>query len=193
MDHYICLNLKIVKEAIWNVSSLSIPSNWWTGFSTWQYFFGLLRTGTKLPIHSVVLEGNRSLERIESGICNIDHVSENGDIFIYLHEDFSTLMKGYQITAKRKRLWPLKQIASYNVAKCISIESVSKLTHTTIIVQLSLNVLWYIFRILYVCLKNKIIKYILVTLRPCSASRNFFVTWKVMQKLKIIGKPLLGE
>ena len=24
-------HLKIVKEAIWNVSLLSIPSNWWTG------------------------------------------------------------------------------------------------------------------------------------------------------------------
>ena len=77
-------HLKIVKEAIWNVSSLSIPSNWWTGFSTWQDFFGLLRTGTKLPIHSVVLEVNRSLESIESGICTIDHVSENGDISIDL-------------------------------------------------------------------------------------------------------------
>ena len=116
-------HLKIVKEAIWNVSSLSIPSNWWTGFSTWQDFFGLLRTGTKLPIHSVVLEVNRSLERIESGICTIDHVSENGDISIDLHEDFPTLMKGYQITAKRKRLRTLKQIAAYNVAKCISSES----------------------------------------------------------------------
>ena len=77
-------HMAIVKEAVWNISSLSIPSNWWTGFSTWQDFFGLLRTGTKLPIHSVVLEVNRSLESIESGICTIDHVSENGDISIDL-------------------------------------------------------------------------------------------------------------
>ena len=46
--------------------------------------FGLLPTGTKLPIHSVVLEINRSLDRVESGICTIDHVSENGDISIVL-------------------------------------------------------------------------------------------------------------
>ena len=72
--------------------------------------FGLLRTGTKLPIHSVVLEVNRSLERIESGMCTIDHMSD-------LHKDFLNLMKGYQITAKRKRLRTLKQIAAYNVAK----------------------------------------------------------------------------
>ena len=72
-----------------------------------------MRTGT---IHSVVLEVNRSLERVERGICTIDHVSENGTISNDLHEDLPTLMKGYQITAKRKQLRTLKQIA----AKCIS-------------------------------------------------------------------------
>ena len=66
---------------------------------------------------------NRRLERIERGYCLIDHVSENGDISIDLHENFPTLMKGYQITAKRKRLRTLKQIAAYNVAKCISSKS----------------------------------------------------------------------
>ena len=50
-------------------------------------------------------------------------MSENGDISFDLHEDFPTLMKGYQITAKRKRLRTLKQIAAYNVAMCISSES----------------------------------------------------------------------
>jgi len=51
-------HLKMVKGAILNISSLSIPSNWWTGFSSWEDFFGLLRTGTTLPIHSVVLDVN---------------------------------------------------------------------------------------------------------------------------------------
>ena len=41
---------KFVKEVIWNNLSLSIPSNWWTGFSLWEDFFGLLRSGTNLPI-----------------------------------------------------------------------------------------------------------------------------------------------
>ena len=74
-------------------------------------------------MHSVVLKVNRILERVEKQICTINHVSENIDIFIYLHEDFPTLMKGYQITAKTKRLRTLKQIEAYNVAKCISSES----------------------------------------------------------------------
>ena len=47
-------------------------------------------------------------------------MSENGDITLDLDEDFPTLMKGYKITAKRKRLRNLKQIAAYTVAKYIS-------------------------------------------------------------------------
>ena len=113
-------HFKILKEAIWNISSLSMPSNWWTGFSSWEDYFGILRTGTKLPIHTVVIELNRRLESIECGTCTIDHVSENGDISIKLHEEFPTLLKGYQITAKRKRLRTLKEIAAYNVTKCCS-------------------------------------------------------------------------
>ena len=69
-------HMKIVKEAVWNILSLFIPSNWWTGFSSWQDFFGLLRSGTNLPIHTVVMDVNRRLERIESGYCLIDNVSE---------------------------------------------------------------------------------------------------------------------
>ena len=65
---------------------------------------------------------NRSLERIESGYCLIDHVGENG-ISIDLYENFPTLMKSYQISAKRKQLRTLKQIPAYNVAKCISSKS----------------------------------------------------------------------
>ena len=116
-------HLEIVKEAVRNISSMRIPSNWWTGFSSWEDYFGLLRTGSKLPIHSVVMDVNRKLERIKSGICTIDHINENGDISIRLHERFPTLMKGYQITARRKRISTLKQLAAYNVAKCITSNS----------------------------------------------------------------------
>ena len=116
-------HMAIVKEAVRNISSLSIISNWWTGFSSWEDFSGLLRSGVKLPIHTVVMEVNRRLEKIEHGDCWMDHVSENGDISIDLHESFPTLMKGYQVTAKRKKLRTLKQIAAYNVAKHISCKS----------------------------------------------------------------------
>ena len=59
-------------------------------------------------------------KKIESGSCTIVDVSENGDITLDLDEDFPTLMKGYKITAKRKRLRKLKQIAAFTVAKYIS-------------------------------------------------------------------------
>ena len=113
-------HLAVVKEAIWNISALPIPSKWWTGFSTWEDFYGLVRTGTTLPMHSVVQEINTRFERIENGTCTINTISENGDISIDLHEDFPTLLKGYQIVAKRKSLKTLKQIAAFNVAKLIS-------------------------------------------------------------------------
>ena len=66
---------------------------------------------------------NRSLERIECGICTIGNVSEIRDISIDLHEEFPTIMKGYQITTKRKRLQTLKEITAYNIAKFISSNS----------------------------------------------------------------------
>ena len=84
-------HLEVVKGAVLNILSLSIPSTWCTGFSTWVDFNGLLRTGTKLPVHTVVLATNRKLGKIDSGSCIIDHVSQNGDISIELHEDFPTL------------------------------------------------------------------------------------------------------
>ena len=74
-----------------------LSSNPRTEFSSWEDFFVNLRTGIKLPIHTVVMEANRRLKRIECGTCTIDHVS--GDISINLHEEFPPLMKGYQITA----------------------------------------------------------------------------------------------
>ena len=116
--------MAIVKEAVWNISSLSIPSNWWSGFSSWEDFLGLLRSGKNLPIHTIAMDVNRRLETIESGYCLIDYVSEKGDISIDLHGNFPTLIKkGYQITAKKTRLRILKQISAYNVAKCISSKS----------------------------------------------------------------------
>ena len=111
-------HLALVKEAVRNISSLSIPSKWWTGFSSWR--IGLLRTGTRLPIHSVVQEIRRRLDQVDNGTCTINHVSENGNITIDLHEEFPTLRKGYTITAERKQLRTLKQIAAYNVSRCIS-------------------------------------------------------------------------
>ena len=71
-----------------NISSLSIS----TGQDSQLLWTSITLSST----------GGRSLERIKSGICTIDYVSENGDISINLHKEFPTLIKGYQITAKRK-------------------------------------------------------------------------------------------
>ena len=132
-------HMAIVKEAVCNISSFFIPSNWWTGFKSWEDFFGLLQSGTNLPIHTVV-SMNRRLERIESGYYLINHLSENVDISIDLHENIPTLMKGYQITAKGKQLWILKQIAAYNVAQWISSKNVISIQEQINLVQQNLHI-----------------------------------------------------
>ena len=48
-------------------------------------------------------------------LIKIDGFDENGNITMDLLEFFHTLMKGYIITAKQKKLRTLKQIAAYNV------------------------------------------------------------------------------
>ena len=108
------LHLAAVKEAIWNNSSHLISSKRWTDF------YELLRAGTTLSMQLVVEELNIRFDNIESATCKIHNISKNLDISMSLHEKFPTVMKRYRIMAKRKRLHTLKQIAAFNVAKCIS-------------------------------------------------------------------------
>ena len=52
--------------------------------------------------------------------CDMKSIDQNGNIILDLNERFPTLMKHYQIIARRRKLRTLKQIASYNIAKFIS-------------------------------------------------------------------------
>ena len=97
-------NLHLVKDALSNISSTLQVYNWWTDFSSWGDFHALLCTGTKLSIHSVVEEIKNKLEYIPNAEAYIDMIDENRDIRIILNKNYSTLMQGFQITAKRKRL-----------------------------------------------------------------------------------------
>ena len=99
------VNLNIIKESIRNISSIPLTSKWWTDFST---------------LHSVVTELLRRFQLLEDATCSIENINENGNIMMDLLEHLPTVMKGYQITAKRRNLRTLKRIAAYNVAKNIS-------------------------------------------------------------------------
>jgi hypothetical protein len=116
-------NLKRIKDMIRDISSKPVTSNWWTDFSTWDDFNGLLRTGTKLPIHSIVSKINNELQLLDNNLSYVDLIDENGNIIIEHDETFPTISQGFKITAKRKRLRTLKEIAAYNVTKCITSES----------------------------------------------------------------------
>ncbi len=58
--------------------------------------------------------------------CYLDWIDENGDIVINLHEISSTVHQEFEITAKRKKLRRLEQIAAFNVAKQLSCQSDKK-------------------------------------------------------------------
>ena len=113
-------HLKEIKEALKKISSMAITSKWWTDFSSWEDFHGLLRTGPKLSMHLVVMVLKTRLNTITHGYCHIENIDQNGNIILDLNERFPTLMKHYQIIARRRKLRTLKQIASYNIAKFIS-------------------------------------------------------------------------
>ena len=53
--------ISAVKREARMISSYNVPVNWWTDFSSWQDFRGLLRSGIKLAIHKVVENLNRNL------------------------------------------------------------------------------------------------------------------------------------
>ena len=115
-------HFKIIKRAIRNISKLKVAGNWWRDFSSWKDYDELLRTGTSLSLQLVVSEINSRLKLIKDGSCHIRGFDENGNITMFLREYFPTIMRGYIITAKRKKLITLKHIAAYNVAEYISSE-----------------------------------------------------------------------
>ena len=46
--------ISAVKQEVRMISSYNVPVNWWTDFSSWQDFRGLLRSGAEFTIHKVV-------------------------------------------------------------------------------------------------------------------------------------------
>jgi hypothetical protein len=116
-------NFRRIKEMVRDISLTPVASNWWTDFSTWDDFFGTLRAGTKLPMHSIVTNINIQLELLENSSSYLDLIDDNGNIIIQHDETFSTFAQGFRLKARRKRLRKLKDIAAYNVAKYIASES----------------------------------------------------------------------
>ena len=60
------------------------------------YFFGILQTGTKLPMHLIVQEINRNLELLENNTSlYVDLIDRNGNILIQHVEIFPNLARGF--------------------------------------------------------------------------------------------------
>ena len=112
--------IKIMKEILSSIPSHPVTSNWWRDFSTWEDFEGLLHSGTKLSMHDVVSRINENLKLIQNSSSNIEWIDENGNIQINLDEISRTLLQGFTITARRRKLRRLKDISAYIVAGQIS-------------------------------------------------------------------------
>jgi hypothetical protein len=110
-------NLESIKTMIREISP--VIQKWWADFSTWEDFYGILRAGTELSMHSIVSKINNQLTLLD----NSDLIDDNGNITIQYDETFPTLAQGFEVKPKRNRLRKLKDIADYNVANFIVSEN----------------------------------------------------------------------
>ncbi len=112
--------IKMIKDILSDIPSNQVTSNWWRDFSTWEDFHSLLRSGAKLSMHGVVSKLNENLKLIQNSLSYIEWIDENGNIHINLEEISATLLQGFAITARRRKLRKLKDISAYKVAGLIS-------------------------------------------------------------------------
>ena len=116
--------VKVIKDTISDIPRAPVICNWWIDFSTWEDFRGILRSGTKLSIHSVVAKIEEQIKPFTD--CYLDWIDENGNIVINLYEISSSVHQEFKITARRKKLRRLEQIAAFNVATQLSCQSDTK-------------------------------------------------------------------
>ena len=115
--------LSRVKHKVRSITLFDVPMNWWTKFSSWQDFKGLLRTETKLTIHEIVKNLTEGLEDMKDTDAYIENIDDNGNLETGLSENNDFIFQSFTIRASRKRLRRLKDIAAYNVGQCLRSES----------------------------------------------------------------------
>ena len=113
--------VKLIKNTISDIPSEPVKSNWWIDYSNQQDFHGILRSGTKLSLHSVISRIEEKFKLLTN--CYLDFIDENGNIIITLHETSTTIHQEFKITARRKKLRRLENIAAFNVARQLSSEA----------------------------------------------------------------------
>jgi hypothetical protein len=91
--------VKVMKDTISDIPTDPVNCYWWIDFSTWEDFRGILQSGTKLPIHSVVSKLEENFKSLTN--CYLDWIDDNGNIVINLYEISSTVHQVFKITARR--------------------------------------------------------------------------------------------
>ena len=110
--------VKLIKDTLSGKTSEPVKSNWWVNFSNWQDFHGILRSGSKLSLHSVVSIIEENFKSLKN--CYLNLIDENGNIMIDLHEMSTTIHQEFEITARRKKIRRLEHIAALNIARQLS-------------------------------------------------------------------------
>ena len=81
--------VEVIKETISDIPTTPLSCNWWIDFSTWEDFYGIFQSGTKLSIHSVVAKIEEQIKSLND--CYLDWIDENGNIVINLYEISSSV------------------------------------------------------------------------------------------------------
>ena len=88
-------NFRRIKKIVRDISSTELASNWWTDFSTWKDFSGILRTGTHLSMHLIVQQIISKLKLLKNNCSYVDLIDENGNILIQHDKTFPNISQEF--------------------------------------------------------------------------------------------------
>ena len=97
--------MKMVKQILYDIPSYLVTENWWSDMSEGR------------------LAIDNRLELLENTSSFVDAIDPFGNIQITIEEASPTLFQQFTISADRKKLKRLEEIAAYNVARLITDES----------------------------------------------------------------------
>ena len=121
--------VKVIKDTISDIPTAPVSCNWWIDFSTWEDLCGILWSGTKLSIHSVVAKIEEQIKSLTD--CYLDWIDENCNIVINLNEISPSVHQEFEITARRKKIKKTRTNCSFQCSNTTILSKWYKGTHTS--------------------------------------------------------------
>ena len=66
-----------IEITIRDISSTPVIQKCWADFSTWKVFYGILRSGSELSMHSIVTKINNQVTLLENSVSYIGLIDED--------------------------------------------------------------------------------------------------------------------